>query len=459
MQTNKPIAIIGAGIAGLTAADFLRRNNVPFILFEGGKKIAGLATSFKDAEGFSYDFGAHFITNRLAKAVGVSSDCRLVKHYGEAVWLNGKSYNYPFGLVIIPRMTLSWFASQIDALFKRHKPTSAAEWFRRRFGDALSDKVALPLVEAWSGAPAENLSSALGDSLFGGSTLKTLYLKTAGRLTGRAVACGYNREKPETPSVWHVYPNGGISTLCEKLAEGLEDSIKLESPVEAILVENEKVVGVRVKGETYKVSAVISTAPANILAKLVKGSVALEPASHFRYRPMVFINMKFEGRGLLPDTVMWFPEKEFPFFRLTEVTRSMPWLAPEGKTIITVDIGCQKDDEIWTMDEEKLTALCLEHLESVIPDVKKRFLGSSILKTPIAYPIFLTEYEQERQNFGKSTNIENLLSVGRNGEFSHMFMEDVYWCTQKKVKNLIENFRNVSIRQTNHNPKSKNYSY
>ena len=46
--------------------------------------------------------------------------------------------------------------------------------------------------------------------------------------------------------------------------------------------------------------------------------------------------------------------------------------------------------------------------------------------------------KQERSNFEQSTNIENLLSVGRNGEFSHMFMEDVYWRTQKKVRNLIE---------------------
>jgi protoporphyrinogen oxidase len=158
---------------------------------------------------------------------------------------------------------------------------------------------------------------------------------------------------------------------------------------------------------------------------------------------MVFINMRFEGRELLPDTVMWFPEKEFPFFRLTEATQSMPWLAPEGKTMITVDIGCQKDDEIWAMDEEKLAELCLEHLGRVIPDAKKRFLGSNVLRTPVAYPVFLKEYEQERQNFEQSTNIENLLSVGRNGEFSHMFMEDAYWRTQKKVRELIE--RNYKI--------------
>lgn len=438
MESKKPVAIIGAGIAGLTAANLLRQNNVPFILYEAGKKIAGLAMSFKDSEGFSFDFGAHFITNRLAEAVGVSSECRVVKHYGEAVWINGKTYHYPFGLVKIPRMTISWLAGQIKAIGNGHVPNSAAEWFHKRYGSALADEVALPLLEAWSGAPAEDLSPAVGDGLFGGSIAKTLYLKTAGKLMGRAVACGYNREKPETPGVWHVYPNEGVSTLCEKLAEGLEDSIRLESPVEEIVVENEKVAAVRVKGEIQEVSAVISTAPANILAKLVRGTHALEGASHFRYRPMLFVNMRFEGRGLLPDTVMWFPGKEFLFFRLTEATLSMPWLAPEGKTIITVDIGCQKDDETWSMDEKKLAELCLEHLTAVIPDVKKRYLGSSVLRTPIAYPIFLNEYEQERQHFEQTTDIENLLSVGRNGEFSHMFMEDVYWRTQKKVQNLIE---------------------
>jgi protoporphyrinogen/coproporphyrinogen III oxidase len=438
MEPTKPIAIIGAGVAGLTAADFLRRNNIPFILYEGGKKIAGLASSFKDDEGFSYDFGAHFITNRLANAVGIGADSLLVKHYGEAVWLNNKSYNYPFGLVKIPRMTFSWFKEQIKSLRNGHKPNSAADWFRQKYGLALANEVALPLLEAWSGAPGEELSAALGDGLFGGSTARTFYLKVAGKLTGRAVACGYNKEKPENHKVWHVYPKGGISALCEKLAEGLADFIKLESPVEEILVENGKVTGVKVNGSVQEVSAVISTAPANILGKLIKGSNALEGASRFRYRPMTFINLKFEGRGLLSDTVLWFPEKSFPFFRLTEATISMPWLAPEGKTIITVDIGCEKGDAIWNMGEQEITQLCLDHITAVIPDAKKRFLGSNVLRTPIAYPIFLSEYEKERKEFEQSTNVENLLSVGRNGAFSHMFMEDVYWRTRKKVQQLIE---------------------
>lgn len=435
MNTTKPIAIIGAGIAGLTAANFLRQNNVPFVLFEAGDKIAGLAASFKDADGFSNDFGAHFVTNRLADAIGVGPECQLVKHYGEAVWIKGKSYNYLFGLIQIPRMSLNFIKTKIK-LFNNKAPISAAEWFNMQFGSSIANEVALPLIEAWSGAPAEKLSSAVGESL-PGSILKTLYLKISSVLTGRAVSCGYNREMPEMPSVWHVYPNGGIATLCSKLAEGLEDSIRLKSPVEEILVENEKVVAVKVKGEIREVAAVISTAPANILAKMVKGTSALQGVKRFQFRPMLFVNLRLEGRKLLPDTVLWFPEREFPFFRITEVTRSMPWLAPEGKSIITVDIGCQKDDEYWNMGEKTLTLLCLGHLESVIPGVKKRFLGSTVLRTTISYPVFLNEYEKERKDFELSTNVENLLSIGRNGEFSHRFMEDVYWRTRKKVGELI----------------------
>ena len=438
MENGKPIAIIGAGLAGLTAANFLHSRGVPFVLYEAGKKIAGLAASFKDEEGFSYDFGAHFITNRLAEAVGVADECLTVRHYGEMVWLGGKTYGYPFGLMKIPRMTLSGVKAKLKSLTNGHAtPASAAEWFRAAYGAALADEVALPLIEAWSGARAEDLSAAVGESL-PGSIVKTWYLKAASRVTRRAVACGYSREKPEMASVYHVYPKKGVATLCEKLAEGIEDKIKLESPVEEIIVENGKAVAVRAAGETQAVSAIVSTAPANILAKLVKGTDALRDFGKFRYRPMIFVNMKFTGRGLLPDTVLWFPEREFPFFRLTEATLSMPWLAPEGKTIITVDIGCEKGDEFWEMSEADLTELCLKHLTKIIPNAREKFLGAKTLKTPIAYPVFLDEYERERKAFEKSTGVENLLSIGRNGEFAHIFMEDVYWRTRRKIESLVE---------------------
>jgi protoporphyrinogen/coproporphyrinogen III oxidase len=152
---------------------------------------------------------------------------------------------------------------------------------------------------------------------------------------------------------------------------------------------------------------------------------------------MVFVNLRLRGRNLLSDVVTWTPEAEFPFFRLTEAPRSMPWLAPADKTMITVDIGCEQNDPVWTMSEEALGELCVQHLRPIIPDIRERYLGCRALRTPIAYPVFLKEYEQDRLALQQSTGVAGLHSIGRNGEFAHILMEDVYWRTLRRVRQVI----------------------
>ena len=445
INKNKPVIIIGAGLAGLSAANYLRSKNVPVILYEAGNKIAGLAQSFHDSDGFTYDFGAHFVTNRLAQKIGIRDKCRTVRHYAETVWLGGKSYSHPFGLMRVPRMLRSGITTKLKSFGQSQTIESAADWFRAQYGTALANEVAIPLTEAWSGAGADDLSPAVGDGISSGIG-RTMWLKLASRLTNRAVSCGYSRELPEKASVYHVYPEGGIGTLCQKLAEGLGDVIRLESPVEAILVEEGKAVGVRVGGKIQEASAVISTAPVHLLGKIVEGTKSLEHLTRFRYRPMVFVNLRLDGRGLLPDVVTWTPENEFPFFRLTETPLSMPWLAPQGKTLVTVDIGCEKGDKIWQMDDETLGELCIENLKPIIRDVKNRYRGCQVLKTPIAYPVYLREYETARQRFAGATGIENLHSIGRNGEFLHIFMEDVHHRTEKKMDEMLTSLAGVKSK-------------
>lgn len=432
-ESRLPVAIVGGGLAGLTAAVALRRRGIPVLVFEAGPQLAGLARSHRDADGFTYDFGAHFITNRLAAAIGVGAHCRLVRHYGEAVWVRGRAVAYPFGLATRPR----YAASALRARLRPGTERSAADRLRHLYGAALAEEIAAPLLEAWSGAPAQDLAPAVVAKLQHGIGA-TLWLKGVGRATQRAVAIGYSHTMPEGAQVWHVYPEGGVARLCEALAAEVGDAIRLSCPVEAIVVEDERAVGVQVGGELRPAAAVISTAPANILPRLVRGTERLAPLARLRFRAMTFVNLRLEGRGLLPDTVLWMPERAFPFFRLTETTRSMPWLAPPGHTLITADLGCAPGDPVWTMDDAALGELCVGALAAVVPDARRRYQGCRVLRTPIAYPVFHREYEDVRQRLIDGTGIAGLYTIGRNGEFAHILMEDVYWRTRAAMRRVMQ---------------------
>lgn len=432
-----PVAVLGAGIAGLVAATELRREGFDVVVFEAGSKVAGMAESHADGDGFSYDTGAHFITNRLATALGMGASCHTVERYGESVWTGGTVSAYPFGLMRRGRFVASAIRSRLEQLGGSHSPETATDWFRSEYGAALADEVIVPLIEAWSGAPGDQLSAAVGDKV-PSSMLHTAVLKAATPLTHRAVTIGYCREKPQSVHVWHVYPEGGVSTLCDKLATDLQDVVRLESPVEKVLVQDDRVVAVRVNGQEIDAAAVVSTAPINVLPRLVEGTTRLDRFAPFRFRPMVFANLRFEGRNLLPDVVMWVPSSDYPFFRLTEAPASMPWLAPEGKTMICVDMGTEVGSELWEMDGEALGQQCLTQLEELVPGLRRRYLGCRVVKTPIAYPVFSMDYETDRQSLtADGTGVDGLLSIGRNGEFDHILMEDIYWRTKAHIRRWI----------------------
>ena len=363
-------------------------------------------------------------------------ECVPYPRYGETVWLRGRTHAYPFGLMWNPSFLFSALAARAVAPL-RAKPTTAAEWYRAQYGRRLADDVAIPITEAWSGARAEELDASVGDK-FATSLPRTILLKLAGRVSKRTVAVGYSSTFRESPHVWHVYPEGGIGAVCERLADEVRDAIHIESPVEAILVEGDRAVGVRVKGEVVPATAVISTAPVHVLAKLVQGTDRLAHLSRFTYRPMVFVNVKLDGPSGLPDVVTWTPGPETPFFRLSDIGAGLPWLVPAGRSLVTCDIGCQVGDDVWSRPDEELGQLCVAGLERLVPGIAARYLGCRVMRTPLAYPVHRRAHEADRERFEQGTGVEGLISIGRNGEFAHILMEDVYWRTRRKLMALID---------------------
>ncbi len=429
-MARKPVVVLGAGFAGLVAAVELQRLGREVLVLEATDTIGGLASTHRAGD-VTFDTGAHFVTNRLATAIGVMDRCDDAAHYGEAVWHRGHSASYPFGLMRDPRFAASALAARLH--HAPSPPASAADSFRAEYGRALAEEVAIPLIEAWSGLPADELAPSVIDKIPHGIA-ETLALTASRRLTHRAVAIGYCAEAPQSANVWHVYPRGGLDVFVEHLAAELPGAIRLGTPVEAVHIEGSRVVGVRADGVDHSAAAVVSTLPAPVLPRL-SDHPALAPLARLRYRAMVFVQLRVRGRGLLPEPVMWFPDRGLPFFRVTETPMSMPWLADPGETMLTVDFGAAVDDEVWNAPIRELVEPALRGLAPLVPDLRERHLDTFSTRTPIAYPVYALATEDARLRV-HAHGIAGLVSVGRNAEFGHLLMEDVYWRTLRAMRAL-----------------------
>jgi protoporphyrinogen oxidase len=89
------------------------------------------------------------------------------------------------------------------------------------------------------------------------------------------------------------------------------------------------------------------------------------------------------------------------------------------------------------MNDDALGLRCVEALDLLFPGVRSHYSGCRVLRTPFAYPVYRLEYEEARRRFAAGSGVENLYSIGRNGEFAHILMEDIYWRTIKKMNELI----------------------
>ena len=424
-----PVVVLGAGFAGLVAAVELDCLGIDVIVLEASGAVGGLATSHT-VDGIRFDTGAHFVTNRLATALGVMDQCRDAAEYSEAVWSNGTAASYPLGLMRSPRYVAAALAARVR---RNQAGRTAADRFRSEYGRALADDVAIPLLEAWSGLPADELAPSVLDKIPGGIG-QTVALTLARRVTHRPIAIGYCAEAPQSANVWHVYPRDGLGVFTDRLAAQLEGRIHLGTPAEAIHVRDGQVVGVRVRGDDLPAAAAVTTLPAPVLPRILDDP-AVAPLAALSFRAMVFLQLRLRGRGLLPAPVTWTPGREFPFFRVTETPMAMPWLAPAGETVLTVDIGARVGDWTWTAGADALASRCLDALAAMIPDVHTRVIDVYSTRTPIAYPVFALATEPARRTIA-THGIRGLVSAGRNAEFAHLLMEDVYWRTLRSMRVL-----------------------
>ncbi|MCX6620690.1 MAG: FAD-dependent oxidoreductase, partial [Acidobacteria bacterium] len=265
-EPHIPVAIIGAGPAGLTAAYELARRGIPCVVLEELGKVGGLART-EAQNGFLFDIGGHRFYSKVAAVkqfwhdmLGVDFLCRARQ---SRIYSNGQYYQYPLrpwealtklGVIESLRCIISYLATK----FRSRQPAVTLEdWLVSSFGRRLYERFFRTYTEKVWGRPCRELSAEWAAQRIQGMSLAGA-LKDALGLGGRAKD-GYKSLIKE----FH-YPRRGPGMLWEEVrrrAEAGGAQVVTDARVDRIQWAEGSLRAVRAGGRWYRAEHFLSTMP------------------------------------------------------------------------------------------------------------------------------------------------------------------------------------------------------
>jgi oxygen-dependent protoporphyrinogen oxidase len=163
------IAIIGAGISGLTTAYYLEKANIPYILLEAAPRFGGYITTIQK-EGYLLEAGANSIlcdeaTEQFLLEIGLEKELLPAAEVSQSrfIYRNGQYRELaqqPFKLLksaFFSKKTIFKILSEPFNWSKARPNETLTEFFKRRFGQEIVDYALNPFVAGIYAGNPDNL--------------------------------------------------------------------------------------------------------------------------------------------------------------------------------------------------------------------------------------------------------------------------------------------------------------
>jgi len=387
--SDRRIAIIGAGAAGLAAAYDLTRAGYAVDIYEASAEVGGLAAGFR-VEGWDWaleKFYHHWFSNDdavlgLIEELGAREKVLLPRPI-TSLWLNGRIFQMDSPNIVVAnlRLPISWLAKiryglagVYLKLTKRWQPMeriTADRWLRRWMGD-----------EAY-----ENLWRSLLIGKFGAYFDKV------------NMAWFWARVYKRTPRLGTF--EGGFQAFLDLLAERVREqggAIHLNAPVSAVRQTDGDRWLVESGGATHTYNAVISTSAPQILRRLVHELPDAYAAKldALKYMGAAVVILALD-RQLLTDGTYWLslpaehPDKsraEFPFLALVEHTNYMDRSHYGGDHLVYCGDYIPPDHEYFDLSEDELAERFIKVLHTFNPTFSPEWIRKKwVFRTRYAQPV------------------------------------------------------------------------
>ncbi len=420
-------SIFGAGFTGLVIARELARKGHKVDVYEAADHLGGLASTFRDDQGFIYDNGPRFIFSTLAEKLGIADQCEPVKYY-EHMFVNGRYYLFPFGLIKNPVYALSIGLGMLTRGL-RAKPENLAQFLTTYYGQTFSRQVLIPLIQKWSGVSAEKMSLDFASRLLPTNISYILY-SLLKRLRGGITEDYYRQGR------YIVYPKGSIAALFQAFEETHGLNIHLATPLTRLLTSGNLIGSAQIGSKEIRSDHYVSTIPISSLPDLLDHPEPIQSWRDFRYRGIVILFLKIERTQVLDALWTWFPEAKYRFYRISEFKNALPALAPKDKTLIAVEFSAEEGDRFWSMDADAVYAQVEVDLAELYGLKREEISGMDLKRSPHAYPVLRKETEEAQRALTHHTPYSNLFVAGRTGMFQYRMMEGCYESAMNCVQTI-----------------------
>jgi protoporphyrinogen/coproporphyrinogen III oxidase len=400
----KSVAIIGAGITGLTAAFYLKRKNVPVTVYEASDRVGGVIQSMRK-DGYLAEFGPNTLLETSPKIKQLVIDAGLESSRldpdpkAEARYV--VRYKRP---IEMPGSPLGFFKTELFSL--KAKLAVVREPFVSPRRDGVEESIAQFVVRRFNQEFLDHAIDALVAGIYAGDPyklsvthafpkLKALEDNYGSMIKGQIFGARERKKRGEVAKdrAPKFSFDEGLQVLTDTLATRLGPAVKLNSPVTQLTQIADGWRAATPRGETEH-SAVTFCGTASKLAELEVESLKpldLPRFSEIRYPPVASVVLGFrredvthpcQGFGMLIPKI-----EGFKILGTIFSSSLFPNRAPAGHLTLTTYVGGERYPELASKSPDELYALTCDDLR-VLLGVR----GNPTFQNCVFYPKAIPQY-------------------------------------------------------------------
>ena len=432
-------AILGAGIAGMSAAMHIKKD---YAIFEQSERIGGLCCT-ENFGGFLFDRSIHilytkqpyakkFITGVLGKNFDLRPKYSYIHSHGvyTAYPYQSNTYGLPPDVVVRNLMGL------IEATYHppKEKPKNFKEWAYATFGTGITEEFFLPFNwKVWA-IPQEEMSyDWIADRVL------TPPIKTA-------IEGAIQPSKGEFgPNAKFWYPKrGGMETLPRSMGKHLnDDSVHTFCRVKRI--------GVAARtlefedGSTCRYDHLVSTAPISKLTQLadeVPPHVAAA-VSKLKWNTVYTVNIGLEIPNLTPMHWAYYPDPKLIFHRLSWPKNFAPSMAPPGCSSVAAEISASRWKDVGPTDPATLIKKTVHGLIQIglitkaqAAKIKPAHCG--VVRLEPAYVLYTWDHRPATKVIHDWLESQGIYACGRFGDFEYLNMDHSILSGKRAAEKLLK---------------------